>query len=174
MAIIEFDGRARTRCTSHSVMTTTAINTARARPARPWLVVCDRGEDGQFLAMTVVFMTMFLALAGLVADGGRYFDAKQAAASEAEQAARAGAGSLDVGQLHAGTVAIDPATATAAAENYMTGAGHPGSAWAVGNTVYTQISYRQPTQLLGIIGVSSLQITVTESATDVTGFSTGA
>ena len=80
----------------------------------------ERSEDGQFLAMTVVFMTMFLALAGLVADGGRYFDAKQAAASEAEQAARAGAGFLDVSQLHAGTVAIDPATATATAESYMT------------------------------------------------------
>ena len=74
-------------------------------------------------------MTMFLALAGLVADGGRYFDAKQAAASEAEQAARAGAGSLDVGQLHAGTVALDPATATTAAENYMAVAGQPGTAW---------------------------------------------
>jgi len=153
---------------------TARISTARARPARPWLVVRGRGEDGQFLAMTVVFMTMFLALVGLVADGGRYFDAKQAAASEAEQAARAGAGSLDVGQLHAGTVAIDPATATTAAESYMTGAGHPGSAWVVGNTVYAQISYRQPTQLLGIIGVSSLQITVTESATDVAGVTTGA
>ena len=43
--------------------------------------------------MTVVLMTMFLALTGLVADGGRYLDAKQAAASEAEQAARAGASS---------------------------------------------------------------------------------
>jgi Flp pilus assembly protein TadG len=150
------------------------INTERARPARAGLVVRGRGEDGQLLAMTVVFMTMFLALAGLVVDGGRYFDAKQAAASEAEQAARAGAGSLDVGQLHAGTLSIDPATATTAAESYMTGTGHPGSAWVVGNTVYAQISYRQPTQLLGIIGVSSFQITVTESATDVTGVTTGA
>ena len=37
-----------------------------------------RSDDGQFLAMTAVFMTMFLALAGLVADGGHYLDAKQA------------------------------------------------------------------------------------------------
>ena len=150
-------------------MNTSAVNTARSRSARRRLVLRERSEDGQFLAMTVVFMTMFLALAGLVADGGRYFDAKQAAASEAEQAARAGAGSLDVSQLHAGTVAIDPATATTTAENYMTSVGHPGTAWVDGNTVYTQISYRQPTQLLGIIGVSSLQITVTESATDISG-----
>ena len=133
----------------------------------------QRREDGQFLAMTCVFMTMFLALAGLVADGGHYFDAKQAAASEAEQAARAGAGSLDVSQLHAGTVALDPTTAVTAAESYMAVAGHPGTAWVEGNTVYAQISYRQPTQLLGIIGVGSLQINVTESATDVSGITTG-
>jgi len=131
--------------------------------------VRHRPEDGQFLAMTVVFMTMFLALAGLVADGGRYLDAKEAAASEAQQAARAGAGSLDVGQLYAGVVALDPDSATAAAESFMTSAGHPGTAWVVGNTVYAEISYRQPTQLLGIIGVSSLQITVTQSATDISG-----
>jgi Flp pilus assembly protein TadG len=136
-------------------------------------VATSSPEDGQFLAMTAVFMTMFLALAGLVADGGRYLDAKQAAASEAEQAARAGAGSIDVGQLHAGTVALDPAAAVTAAETFMTSAGHPGTAWVVGNTVYAQISYRQPTQLLGIIGVGSLQITVTESATDVSGTTSG-
>ena len=126
-------------------------------------------EDGQFLAMMVVFMTMFLALAGLVADGGRYLDATQAATAEAQQAARAGAGSLDVGRLHAGVVALDPATAAAAAERFMASAGHPGTAWVVGNTVYAQIRYRRPTQLLGIIGVSNLQVSVTQSASDVTG-----
>jgi Flp pilus assembly protein TadG len=134
-----------------------------------WWALCHHPEDGQFLAMTVVLMTMFLALTGLVADGGRYLDAKQAAASEAEQAARAGAGSLDVSQLHAGNVALDPASAVTAAENFMAVAGRPGTAWVLGNTVYAEISYRQPTQLLGIIGVGSLQITVTESATDVSG-----
>jgi Flp pilus assembly protein TadG len=132
-----------------------------------------RSDDGQFLAMTTVFMTMFLALAGLVADGGHYLDAKQAAASEAEQAARAGAGSLDVGHLRAGTIAIDPATAVTAAESYMSSAGQPGTAWVTGNTVYAQISYRMPTQLLGIIGVGSLALSVTESATDVSGITRG-
>ena len=132
-----------------------------------------RSDDGQFLAMTAVFMTMFLALAGLVADGGHYLDAKQAAASEAEQAARAGAGSLNISELHAGTIAVDPATAVTAAENYMTSAGQPGTAWVVGNTVYAQISYRMPTQLLGIIGVGSLALSVTESASDVSGITSG-
>lgn len=128
-----------------------------------------RSEDGQLLAMTCVFMTMFLALAGLVTDGGHYLDAKQAAAAEAEQAARAGASSLDVGQLHAGDLALDPATAISTAETYMTAAGEPGTAWVTGDTVYAEITYRLPTQLLGIIGVGSLQITVTESATNVSG-----
>ncbi len=145
------------------------MNTVRRYLRGRWRALHHRPEDGQFLAMTVVLMTMFLALTGLVADGGRYLDAKQAAASEAEQAARAGAGSLDVSQLHAGNIALDPASAVTAAENYMATSGRPGTAWVVGNTVYAEISYRQPTQLLGIIGVGSLQITVTESATDVSG-----
>src|SRR5665213_3863088 len=127
-------------------MRVTVIRRCRARLHR-------RSDDGQFLAMTAVFMTMFLALTGLVADGGHYLDAKQQAASEAEQAARAGAGSLDAGELHAGTIAVDPAVAVTAAENYMSSAGQPGTAWVVGNTVYAQISERVPTQLLGFIGV---------------------
>ena len=89
-----------------------------------WRVHLDRrSDDGQFLAMTAVFMTMFLALAGLVTDGGHYLDVKQQAASVAEQAARTGAGSLDVGQLHAGTIAVDPTVAVTTAENYMSSAG---------------------------------------------------
>ena len=149
---------------------TGAVMTRRRRWLRiRWHARRHRSEDGQLLAMTCVFMTMFLALAGLVADGGHYFDAKQAAASEAEQAARAGAGSLDVSQLHAGTVSLDPNTAVSAAESYMAFAGQPGTAWVVGDTVYAQISYRLPTQLLGIIGVGSFQITVTQSATNVSG-----
>jgi Flp pilus assembly protein TadG len=140
---------------------------------RRWHAHHEHPEDGQFLAMTVVLMTMFLALTGLVVDGGHYLDAKQAAAAEAEQAARAGTSSLDVSQLHAGNLTLDPDTAIAAAESYMTTAGQPGTAWVVGNTVYAEISYHQPTQLLGIIGVGSLQITVTESATDVSGVTSG-
>ena len=131
-----------------------------------------RPEDGSILAMTCIFMTMFLALAGLVADGGHYFDAEQAAASEAEQAARAGAGSLDVERRrrhgrprpqHCGRHGRE-------LHGRLRPAGHRlGS----GNTVYAQISYRLPTQLLGIIGVGSFQINVTESATDVSGVTTG-
>ena len=61
---------------------TSYLHRVRAR----WRVRRQRCEDGSILAMTCIFMTMFLALAGLVADGGHYFDARQAAASEAEQA----------------------------------------------------------------------------------------
>ena len=123
--------------------------------------------------MTCIFMTMFLALAGLVADGGHYFDAKQAAASEAEQAARAARAPSTSVRSTPAPVALDPGTAVAAAENYMAASGHPGTAWVQGDTVYAQISYRLPTQLLGIIGVGTLQINATESATDVSGVTTG-
>jgi hypothetical protein len=121
--------------------------------------------------MTVIFMTMFLALAGLVVDGGSYLNAKDAAATEAAQAARAGAGALDPNQLHAATLGIDPAQAVSAAENAMIAAGHPGTAWVIGNTVYTHISYEQTSQLLSIIGITKMHIDVTEQATNVAGVS---
>ena len=126
-------------------------------------------ERGQLLAMTVIFMTMFLAFMGLVVDGGSYLNAKDAAATEAGQAARAGAGALDPNQLHAGDLGLDQSQAVATAEAAMTAAGHPGTAWVVGTTVYAQISYNQPTQLLSIIGVTTMHVNVTEQATNVAG-----
>ena len=157
------------KAASHSVTTATPPSAAARWKARR-----QRPEDGQFLAMTCVFMTMFLALAGLVADGGHYFDAKQAAASEAEQAARAGAGSLDVEpaprrhrrprphhrhhhgrELHGRR---RPA-------RYRLGAratpSTPRSATAC------------PPSSSASSASASLQITVTESATDVSGITTG-
>ena len=128
-------------------------------------------ERGQFLVMAVIFMTMFLALTGLVVDGGSYLNANEAAATEAAQAARAGAAALNPNQLHAATLGIDTPEAVAAAENAMTAAGHPGTAWVVGSTVYAHISYDQPTQLLSIIGVTSMHVDVTEQATNVAGVS---
>jgi ribulose kinase len=121
--------------------------------------------------MTVIFMTMFLAFMGLVVDGGSYLNAKDAAATEAAQAARAGAGALDPNQLHAGDLGLDQSQAIATAEAAMAAAGHPGTAWVVGTTVYAQISYNQPTQLLSIIGVTTMHVNVTEQATNVAGVS---
>jgi Flp pilus assembly protein TadG len=128
-------------------------------------------EDGQFLVMAVIFMTMFLALAGLVVDGGSYLNANEAAATEAAQAARAGAAALNPSQLHAATLEIEIPQAVATAENAMTAAGQPGTAWVIGSTVYAHISYDQPTQLLSIIGVTNMHIDVTEQATNVAGVS---
>ena len=121
--------------------------------------------------MAVIFMTMFLALAGLVVDGGSYLNANEAAATEAAQAARAGAAALNPSQLHAATLEINTPQAVAAAENAMAAAGHPGTAWVIGSTVYTHISYDQPTQLLSIIGVTNMHVDVTEQATNVAGVS---
>ncbi len=128
-------------------------------------------ERGQFLVMAVIFMTMFLALTGLVVDGGSYLNANEAAATEAAQAARAGAAALNPNLLHSATLGIDTPEAVTAAQNAMTAAGHPGTAWVVGSTVYAHISYDQPTQLLSIIGVSSMHVDVTEQATNVAGVS---
>jgi hypothetical protein len=123
------------------------------------------------MVMAVIFMTMFLVLAGLVVDGGAYLNANEAAATEAGQAARSGAAALDPSQLHSSTLQINTPQAVAAAENAMSAAGHPGTAWVIGSTVYAHIAYDQPTQLLSIVGVTSMHVDVTEQATNVAGVS---
>jgi len=76
-----------------------------------------------------------IAVLALVVDGGRALSARETALSEAEQAARVGAPQLSVSSLHEGLTTFQVATATAAAEQYMAAAGHPGSAVVIGTCV---------------------------------------
>lgn len=68
-----------------------------------------------------VLAAPFLLLAGLVVDGGGALVAKQRAADEAGQAARAGANQLDLAQLRAvpPVTTIDPVLAAKAINDYF-------------------------------------------------------
>ncbi|GII75509.1 membrane protein [Sphaerisporangium rufum] len=57
------------------------------------------GERGSIAAFTVLFSIAVLILAGLLVDGGGAINARLRAADIAEQAARAGADSIDVDHL---------------------------------------------------------------------------
>jgi Flp pilus assembly protein TadG len=72
----------------------------------------DRGSVSIFL---VVFTLAALALASLIVDGGTVLNTEERAADIAQQAARAGANQLNVQQLRAGKIAVDPVTGCTAA-----------------------------------------------------------
>jgi Flp pilus assembly protein TadG len=110
---------------------------------------------------------------GLVVDGGSAMSAQQSAYDEAEQAARAGAGELSVDGLRSGVVTLDDSAAVSKAMAFTVAAGHRGTATAADGTVRVEIHYRIATDILGIIGIDTLPVSASASATDVHGVTTG-
>jgi Flp pilus assembly protein TadG len=132
-----------------------------------------RDQNGSISAFVVLLLVALVVLLGLVVDGGSALSARQSAADEAEQAARAGAGALSVQALRAGSLQLDPAAAVAAAESFTAAAGHPGTASVSGGVVTVQIHYRVATVVLGIVGIQSLPVSAVAAATDLQGVSVG-
>jgi hypothetical protein len=132
-----------------------------------------RHDDGSISAFLVLVLVGVFAVMGLVVDGGSAFTARQAAADEAEQAARAGAGALSEQALRAGSLQLDPGAAVAAAEAFTVAAGHPGTASVSGGVVTVRINYRVAMQVLGIVGIQSLPVSAVASATDLQGVTVG-
>ena len=130
-------------------------------------------QEGSISAFVVLILVAVFVLIGLVVDGGAALSARQAATNEAEQAARAGAGSLSLSALRSGVIEIDSQQAVVSAENFTVVAGHPGTAFVSGGTVTVQIHYRIDTQVLGIIGIDSLPVSASASAVDVKGVTVG-
>jgi Flp pilus assembly protein TadG len=134
----------------------------------------ESSQDGSISAFVALLLVAVFVLMGLVVDGGSALSARQAAADEAEQAARAGAGALSVDALRLSSVQIDQAEAVDAAEEFTVAAGHPGTATASSDTVNVQIHYRIRTDVLGIVGIDSLPVSASASAVDVQGVTVGA
>lgn len=123
-----------------------------------------RGEEGQVTPFVVVMVLALLMVAGLVLDGGLGLAAKVRAIDEAQEAARAGAQQLDLTTYrNSGQVVLVPDQAVAAARAYLAGTGNPDAAAAVvtvtGDRVAVTVTRTQPTQLLGLLGLGSLQVT---------------
>lgn len=139
-------------------------------PRRSRRLSQSRSGAGSITPFVTILCVALVALLGLVADGGRALSARQAALTEAEQAARAGADQLSVGALRAGSATVDSAAAVATAEDDMAASGHPGTATVRGTVVTASVTaYQLATPLLSLIGVGSLEIAATASATPVAG-----
>ena len=130
------------------------------------------GERGQITVFVVVIMVALLAVAGLVYDGGRALAAKTTAIDIAQEAARAGAQQVNLAAFRAtGQVVLDAAAAQAAAQAYLagTGTGDTATVTVTGDTVTVAVSSVQPTVFLGLIGIRSLHVIGTATATAESG-----
>lgn len=131
------------------------------------------GDSGSVTAFVAVVLVVLFLVAGLVVDGGSALSARQAAADEAEQAARRGAGALSDSGLRSGIIEVDAAQAVEAAVGFTVVDGHRGTATVSGNVVTVEVQYRIPTSILGLIGIRTLPVSATASAVDVAGVTEG-
>jgi hypothetical protein len=118
--------------------------------------------------MIVLLCTACFFVAGLVLDGGNALSAKLHAFDTAQGAARAGAQQLDLTTYRTtGAVQLDPAKAAQAARTWLTAAGATGTVAATTQTVTVTVTASTGTQLLQIVGVTTLHVSATATATPV-------
>lgn len=138
--------------------------TAPTMPARPGRIR-GAGDDGTVTAFVVIMMLALLLFAGLVLDGGLTLAAKVQAIDEAQAAARAGAGQINLTAYRTGGhEVLDQAAASRAARAYLVATGHTGTVQVAGDQVTVTVHITQRTQILGIAGIHALSVTGTGSA----------
>ncbi len=144
---------------------------------------CSRRQDGvpdpEHGALSLVIVIMFVALAalaGLVVDGGAKLTADENVIAAAEEAARAGATSVDMSAAYStGSFVIDRQLAIAAATAYLAGAGYDRYSVTPDGlrAIRVSVSVTEPTRFLSMIGVRSFTCTGTATAALVTGVTGG-
>jgi hypothetical protein len=124
-------------------------------------------DEGRIALLVIVLTLAVLAMIGLSVDGGGKLRALQRADRLAVEAARAAGQAIAAPQaIRGGEKVVDPAAATAAAQNYLAAAGVSGSVTVSTDrkqvTVTVTIVYT--TQFLGLIGIDTLPATRQASA----------
>jgi hypothetical protein len=145
---------------------------------RHWLLVVARrlhsrdAERGSVTAFVVMLAAAFILGAGLVIDGGLALAGKTTAEDEAQQAARTAATALAQGPLRDGHIVVNPAPALAAARSYITATGDSGTVTLDGTLIHARVTHRQPTRILGLLGVEVITVTANATARVESGIST--
>jgi len=129
-------------------------------------------ERGSLSLMIVALFAALAALAGIVVDGGAKLTGDANAAAVAQEAARAGATSVDASRAYAtGTFAVDQQQAVTAARGYLSAAGYRQYTVSADGADAIEVSVRitEPTRFLSLIGIDSFTCTGTAIASLLTG-----
>jgi hypothetical protein len=133
-------------------------------------------EGGGVSLMIVVLFVALMALVGLVVDGSAKLAADENAVALAQEAARAGATTVDVSRAYAsGAFVVDQAHALEAARQYLVDAGNSRFSLAPdgARAIRVSVTITRPTKFLSLIGIDSITSTGTATATLVTGVTEG-
>lgn len=127
------------------------------------------GRDaGSVSGYTVITSLAGLAFAALVLDAGLAISTKVDAVSVAQSSARAGARELDVAYLReTGVIRLDPIKAHDTAQQWVNQSGLSGAVTVAGNTVTVSVTTGRDTQLLQMVGITSIPIAAQATATAV-------
>jgi hypothetical protein len=126
------------------------------------------GDRGSVTGYTVIVTIAAIVFAGLVLDAGMAVATKVQAISTAQSAARAGARELDLAHLRAtGVIRIDPAQAQVSAQDWLERAGWSGTVTVTGNEVTVTVTGTADTQLLGMVGIGTIPVGATATATAI-------
>jgi len=128
------------------------------------------------LTMYVAILSVgLLVLCGLVIDGGYVLAGRRRAIDEANGAARAGAEALSPPDYRSdGDITLDPDRAEEAAQDFLAATGHSGTVTVNGEEVTVEMSFEQPTALLGAIGIRQVTVSGRGRARAVQGITTAA
>src|SRR5215469_5341444 len=129
-------------------------------------------DRGSLSLMVVVLFAALVALAGIVVDGGAKLTGDENAAAVAQEAARAGATSVDTSRAYAtGAFVVDQQQAVAAARNYLSAAGYRQYTVAEDGAAAIRVTVRitKPTRFLSLIGIDSFTCSGAATASLVTG-----
>jgi Flp pilus assembly protein TadG len=133
-------------------------------------------DRGALSLMIVVLFVALAMLAGIVVDGGAKLTADENAASLAQEAARAGATTVNVSSAYgSGSFVVNQQQALAAARSYLRSAGaHDYQVSAVGSrSIRVTVTLTEPTRFLSMVGIGSYTCTGTATASLVTGVTGG-
>jgi Flp pilus assembly protein TadG len=153
-----------------------ALDPQASEGVAPLAQSCDDRDRGALSLMLVVLFVALVALAGIVVDGGAKLDASEQAYALAQEAARAGATTVDASSAYGtGSFVVDPQQALAAARGYLTAAGQGNyQVRAVGQRrIWVSVTITEPTTFLSLIGISSFTCTGTATASLVAGVTGG-
>jgi hypothetical protein len=126
--------------------------------------------------MIVVMFVVLAALAGIVVDGGAKLTADENAVALAQEAARAGATTVNVSSAYAsGSFVVDQGQALGAARRYLVGAGYDQFTVSAdgARAIRVSVTITEPTKFLSLIGIDSFTSTGTATASLVTGVTGG-
>jgi hypothetical protein len=141
-----------------AIVTPLSAGSAAWQPEPPPPPAAERGSITLMLAAMFVGL---LALFGIVVDGGTKLDAAQNADAVAQEAARAGAGQVSQSAAYStGKFLVDQQRAVAAARAYLASGGYSGLVVPQGrDSIRVSVTIRKPTQVLSLIGISSVSAT---------------